>query len=95
MWNEFDATVEEIAELTSMPMKLKKVIKRSRNFNRGDVLALNRLQFKIQGGNMVFGRAAVLRNANTLGMAFSLHLVLEINNVNHKMPGHSRNFLRP
>ncbi|KAK2571359.1 hypothetical protein P5673_003946 [Acropora cervicornis] len=53
MWNEFDATVEEIAELTSMPMKLKKVIKRSRNFNRGDVLALNRLQFKIQGGNMV------------------------------------------
>ena len=75
MWNEFDATVEEIAELTSMPMKLKKVIKRSRNFNRGDVLALNRLQFKIQGGNMVFGRVAVLRNANTLGMAFSLHLV--------------------
>lgn len=71
MWNEFDANVEEISELTSIPKKLKKVIKRSRNFNRGDVLALNRLQFKIQ----VFGRVAVLRNANTLGMAFSLHLV--------------------
>ena len=95
MWNEFDATVEEIAELTSMPMKLKKVIKRSRNFNRGDVLALNRLQFIIQGGNMVFGRVAVLCNANTLGMAFSLHLVLEINNANHKMPGQSRNFPTP
>ena len=75
MWNEFDANVEEISELISIPKKLKKVIKRSRNFNRGDVLALNRLQFKIQGGNMVFGRVAVLRNANTLGMAFSLHLV--------------------
>ena len=44
---------------------------------------------------MVFGRVAVLCNANTLGMAFSLHLVLEINNANHKMPGQSRNFPTP
>ena len=41
--NEFHATVEEIVELTNMPMKLKKVIKRARNFARGDVLAVNRL----------------------------------------------------
>ena len=73
--NEFDATVEEIAELTNMPVKLKKVIKRARNFTRGDVLAVNRLQFKTQDGNMVFGRIAVLRNGDTLDMTYSIHSV--------------------
>ena len=73
--NEFDATVEEIAELTNMPMKLKKVIKRARNFTPGDVLAVNRLQFKTQDGNMVFGRIAVLRNGDTLDMTYSIHSV--------------------
>ena len=73
--NEFDATVEEIAELTNMPVKLKKVIKRARNFTRGDVLAVNRLQFKTQDGNMVFGRVAVLRNGDTLDMTYSIHSV--------------------
>ena len=73
--NEFDATVEEIAELTNMPVKLKKVIKRARNFTRGDVLAVNRLQFKTRNENMVFGRIAVLRNGDTLDMTYSIHSV--------------------
>ena len=73
--NEFDATVDEIAELTNMPMKLKKFIKRARNFTLGDVFAVNRLQFKTHDGNMVFGRIAVLRNGDTLDMAYSLHSV--------------------
>ena len=72
---EFDATVEEIAELTSMPVKLKRVVKRARNFTRGNVLAVNRLQFKTKEGNMVFGRIAVLRKGDTLDMAYSLHSV--------------------
>lgn len=72
--NEFDATVEEVAILTNMPEKLKRVIKRARNFT-GNVLAVNRLQFKTQDGNMVFGRVAVLRNGDKLDMAYSLHSV--------------------
>ncbi|XP_068705269.1 uncharacterized protein [Montipora foliosa] len=72
--NEFDATVEEVAILTNMPEKLKRVIKRARNFT-GNVLAVNRLQFRTQDGNMVFGRVAVLRNGDKLDMAYSLHSV--------------------
>ena len=72
---EFDDTVEEIAELTKMPKQLKSVVKRAKNFTRGNVLAVNRLHFKSEDGNMVFGRIAVLRKGNTLDMAYSLHAV--------------------
>ena len=73
--DEFDATVEEIAELTNMPIQMKKTIKRARNFTRGNILAVNRLQFKAKDGNMVFGRIAVLRNGDTIDIAYSLHSV--------------------
>ena len=84
---EFDSTAEEIVALTNMPAKLESVIKRARNFTRGNVLAADRLQFKTKGGNMVFGCIAVLRKGDThwiiqcaldekmdlLMMAYSLH----------------------
>lgn len=72
---EFDATVEEIAVLTKMPLDLKMVVKRAKNFERSDVLAVDKLNFKTEDGNMVFGRIAVLRKGNTLDMAYSLHSV--------------------
>lgn len=72
---EYDVTIDEIADLTNMPEKLKKVIKRAKNFSGGNVLAVNRLQFKTQDGNMVFGRVAVIRKGNVLDMAYSLHSV--------------------
>lgn len=72
---EYDVTVDEIADLTNMPDKLKKTIKRAKNFTGGNVLAVNRLQFKAADGNMVFGRVAVIRRGKVLDMAYSLHSV--------------------
>lgn len=72
---EYDVTVDEIADLTNMPEKLKKVIKRAKNFTGGKVQAVNRLQFKTKDGNMVFGRVAVFRRGEVLDMAYSLHSV--------------------
>lgn len=72
---EFDATVEEIADLTNIPIDLKRVVQRARNFAFGDALAANRLQFTTNKGSMVFGRIAVLRNGDTIDMAYSLHSV--------------------
>ena len=72
---EFDETVEEVAELTNMPKKLIRVVKRARNFKSGSVFAVKKLQFKTEDGNMVFGRIAILRNGDTFDMAYSLHSV--------------------
>ena len=72
---EFDATVEEIAKLTNMPIKLKRVVKRARNFTHGDILAVDRLQFTTKNGYMLFGRIDVLRNGDTIDIAYSLHSV--------------------
>ena len=72
---EYDVTVDEIAELTNMPEKLKKVIKRAKNFSGGKVQAVRRLQFKTEDGNLVFGRVAVIRRGKLLDMAYSLHSV--------------------
>lgn len=72
---EFDETVEEVAELTNMPKRLKRVVKRARNFMSGNVFAVKNLQFKTEDGSMVFGRIAVLRNGGTFDMAYSLHSV--------------------
>ena len=72
---EYDATVDEIAELTNMPEKLKKVIKRAKNFSEGKVQAIEKLQFKTEDGNWVFGRVAVIRRGKLLDMAYSLHAV--------------------
>ena len=73
--SQYDATVDEIADLTNMPGKLKNTIKRAKNFAGGNVLAVNRLQFKAEDGNMVFGRVAVIRRGEVLDMAYSLHSV--------------------
>lgn len=72
---EYDVTVDEIANLTNMPEKRKKTIKRAKNFTGGNVLAVNRLQFKAADGNLVFGRVAVIRRGKVLDMAYSLHSV--------------------
>lgn len=72
---EFDATVEELVELTKMPMKLISVVKTAKKLARGTVLSVNRLNFKTKDGNMVFGRIAVLPKGNTLDMAYAIHLV--------------------
>lgn len=72
---EYDVTVDEIADLTNMPDKLKKTIKRAKKFTGGNVLAVNRLQFKTADGNLVFGRVAVIRRGKVLDMAYSLHSV--------------------
>ena len=73
--SQYDVTVDEIADLTNMPEKLKNTIKRAKNFAGGNVLAVNRLQFKPAEGNMVFGRVAVIRRGKVLDMAYSLHSV--------------------
>lgn len=91
---EFDATVEEIAELTKMPMQLKSVVKRAKNFTRGNVLAVNRLNFKTKDGNMVFGRVAVLRKGDTLDMAYSLHSVNYALKRKQREPKSAENFTK-
>ena len=73
--NEYDATVDEIADLTGMPGKLMKTIKRARNFTGGNILAVNKLGFKADDGSLVFGRVAVIRRGKVLDMAYSLHSV--------------------
>ena len=72
---EYDATVDEIAELTNMPEKVKNVIKRAKKFSEGKVQALEKLQFKTEDGNLVFGRVVVIRRGKLLDMAYSLHSV--------------------
>lgn len=91
---EFDDTVEEIAELTKMPTRLKMLVKRAKNFTRGNVLAVNRLHFKTEDGNMVFGRIAVLRKGNTLDMAYSLHSVNYALKKKQKKPESAKNFTK-
>ena len=71
----YDATIDEIADLTRMPLKLKKTIKRASNFAGGNVLAVNKLEFKADDGSLVFGRVAVIRRGKVLDMAYSLHSV--------------------
>ena len=73
--NEYDVTVDEIADLTGMPGKLMKTIKRARNFTGGNILAVNKLGFKADDGSLVFGRVAVIRRGKVLDMAYSLHSV--------------------
>ena len=73
--NEYDTTVDEIADANGIPEKLKKEIKRAKNFTGGNILAVNKLGFKADGGSLVFGRVAVIRRGKVLDMAYSLHLV--------------------
>ena len=73
--SEYDVTIDEIADLTNMPEKLKNTIKRAKNLAGGNVLAVNRLQFEAAEGNLVFGRVAVIRRGKFLDLAYSLHSV--------------------
>ena len=91
---EFDVTVEEIAALTNMPAKLESVVKRARNFTRGNVLAVDRLLFKTKDRNMVFGRIAVLRKGDTLDMAYSLHSVKYELKKRQNKPENAANFTK-
>ena len=92
--DEFDATIEEIAELTNMPIKLKRVVQRARDCTRGNALAVNRLQFKTKLGNMAFGRIAVLRKGDTLDMTYSLHSVTYKLKNKQSKPENARNFTK-
>lgn len=91
---EFDATVEEIAKLTKMPMKLMSAVKRAKKLTRGTVLAVERLNFKTKDGNMVFGRIAVLPKGNALDMAYSLHLVNYALTKKQREPESAANFTK-
>lgn len=71
---KYNVTVDQIAALTNMPDKLKDVIKTAINLE-GNVLALDRLQFKSKDGNMVFGKVVVIRRGKVLDLAYSLHTV--------------------
>ena len=73
--DEYDATVDEIAYLTGMLEKLRKKIKRARNFTSGNIFAVNKLGFKADDGSMVFDRVAVIRRGKVLDMAYSLNSV--------------------
>ena len=73
--DEFDATVENIANLANLPEDMKNNVKRARNLTRRNVVAVNRLEFEKKDGTLVFGRVIVLRMGNTLDMAYSLHSV--------------------
>ena len=90
---EFDETVEEIADLTNMPIKLKRVVQRARNFSGGDDLAVNNLKFKGKNGSMVIGRIAILRNGDTIDMAYSLHSVTFDLKDKQSKSGNAMNFL--
>ncbi|XP_068714995.1 uncharacterized protein [Montipora foliosa] len=92
--SEYDDTVDEIANLINMPETLKKVIKRAKSFTRGNVLAVNKLQFKTQDGNLVFGRVAVLRSGDTLDIAYSLHSVEYELKSKQRAPKHAENFVK-
>ena len=72
---EYDVRVDEIAELTNMPEKIKNDIKRTKNFSEGKVQAVRRFQFKTEDGNLVFGRVAVIRRGKLLDMGYSLYSV--------------------
>ena len=72
---EFNATVDEIAELIKMPEDLKAFVNMERNSTPGDALLLKALQFKTKDGNMVFGRIVVIPIGDTIDMAYSLHSV--------------------
>lgn len=69
---KYNVTVDQIAALTNMPDELKDVIKTAINFKSGNVLALDRLQFKSKDGNMVFGKVVVIRRGKVLDLAYSL-----------------------
>ena len=90
--DEFNATVDEIAELTNMPIKLKRLVQRARNVTRGNALAVNRLQFKTRSGKMAFGRIVVLPHGDTIDVAYSLHLVTYKLKNKQSKPENARNF---
>ena len=70
---EFNATVEEIADVTNLPKKLKVIVKRAKTFRSRNILSVNNVQFRTKSGHMVFGRIAVLRNGHTRDIVYSLH----------------------
>ncbi|XP_067042281.1 uncharacterized protein [Acropora muricata] len=91
---EFDVTVEEIAELTNIPVTLKRVVKRARNFTVGNSLALDRLDLKPENGSMVFGRVAVVPIGDTYDMAYSLHSVNFVLKNRQSKPENARDFTK-
>ena len=90
--DEFNATVDEIAQLTNMPIKLKRLVQRARNVTRGNALAVKRLHFKTRLGKMAFGRIVVLPYGDTIDVAYSLHLVTYKLKNKQSKPENARNF---
>ena len=73
--DQLDAIVEVIAELTNLPVGLKKDIKSAMSFTIGNVFCLNRQQSNTESGNLVFGHIGVRRNGDTITMAYCLYSV--------------------
>ena len=91
---KYNVTVDQIAALTNMPDKLKDVIKTAINFEGGNVLALDRLQFKSKDGNMVFGKVVVIRRGKVLDLAYSLHSVEYELKAKQRQPENAENLKR-
>ena len=73
--DQLDAIVEVIAELTNLPIGMKKAIKRTTNSTRGNIFGVDRQQSNTEGWNLVFGHIAVFRNGDTIDMAYCLYSV--------------------
>ena len=91
---KYNVTVDQIAALTNMPDKLKDLIKTAINFESGNVLALDRLQFKSKDGNMVFGKVVVIRRGKVLDLAYSLHSVEYELKAKQRQPENAENLKR-
>ena len=72
---EFNETVEKIADLTNIPKEMKRLVQMARNYTRGDGLAVKNLKLKMKNGSLLFGRIAVLRNGDTIDVAYSIQSV--------------------
>ena len=73
--DEYDETVDEIADWSHMPKGLTQKIKRARHSMSGRKFAADDLKFTTDDGSMVFGRVAVVRKGKTLDMAYSLNML--------------------
>ena len=83
--DEYDETVDAIANWSRMPKDVRQKIKRARHSMSGRKFAADDLKFTTDDGSMVFGRVAVVRKGKTLDMAYSL------NTLNYKLVSKDEN----
>ena len=54
-YEEFDVTVDELADLIGFPEKHKKTIKRAKTFKDANIQAVRKMNFKDEDATLVFG----------------------------------------